>query len=381
MVFLMKSKGKIFEKRLQKTKEILREKGMGGLILSPGPNQFYLSGFFDEIMERHLFLIISENNDPLFFIPKLYENQIKDEAVVENIHTWSDDEDPLIALENLMKNIDLPPDKRILFDDRMWLKFFNDIDQVINFDFQVGLASEVLTQQRILKDEMEIESVRKASKIADDVSEEIRELELVGMSENELANEIEKRMLNKGAEEIPFDTISSSGPNCAKPHHRHSSRAIEEGDPVILDFGCRVENYISDQTRTVVAGNKNKAPERFSSVFQAVKKAHDAALNKVEPGIKANMVDKAARNVLEEKNLGDKFTHRTGHGVGLEVHESPYIGSENEMVLKPGMIFSIEPGVYFPNQWGVRVEDLVLVTETGVKKLNHSTYDWTNIDK
>jgi Xaa-Pro aminopeptidase len=208
------------------------------------------------------------------------------------------------------------------------------------------------------------------------VSVEIRELgeEVIGMTETELADEIERRLASAGGEEVAFDTIAGSGPNGAKPHHRHEDREIRRGDPLVLDFGAYVDRYPGDQTRTVVlAGDP---PEDYEAVHEVVREAQQAAVEAIEPGVPAEAVDRAAREVIEDAGYGEEFVHRTGHGVGLDVHESPYIVAGNETQLEPGMVFSVEPGIYLEGEFGVRIEDLVVVTEDGCERLNDSPRTW-----
>ena len=195
----------------------------------------------------------------------------------------------------------------------------------------------------------------------------------VGLTESELAAEIRGRLHAAGATRLSFDVVVASGPHGAEPYRRSSDREIDAGEPVILDFGGFVDGYASDQTRTVVfAGDP---PEGFEDAHEAVVAAFEAGVEAVEPGATAGAVDRATEAVLRERGYGDDLVHATGHGVGLEAHEAPTVADGNEVELEPGMVFSVEPGVY-PGKFGVRVEDLVVVTESGCQRLNDSPKTW-----
>jgi Xaa-Pro aminopeptidase len=192
------------------------------------------------------------------------------------------------------------------------------------------------------------------------------------MTELSLARVLEQTMVELGADGAAFQTLVASGPNSALPHHRAGTRRIEVGDVVILDYGCRVDGYCSDITRTVVCG---QATDEVVRVYETVREAQERARGAVRPGVEAEVVDAAARTVIAGAGYGDRFIHRTGHGIGLDVHEPPYIVAGNKDRLSPGMTFSVEPGIYFPGRWGIRIEDLVRVTETGVGVLNQATHE------
>lgn len=366
----------VYDSRIQDCQEALREQNAELLILSTSSNMLYLSGFTDEPSERHLLLFLSPDEPPTFVAPQMYADQLKSESVVDDIRPWTDSAGPRAPIENHVADCNAA-EGTILVDDSMWTTFLLDLkDWFPNATFE--RASNILDHLRMRKDEREIDALRAAGMHADRVSEAIRGMgaDAIGMTESELATEIERRLL-EGADDIAFDTIVGSGPNGAHPHHRHSDREIEPGDPVVLDFGARVNGYPGDQTRTVVFDSS--PPEEFESAHEAVVGALEAGIEFVEPGIEAGCVDELVRTVIEEAGYGDAFTHRTGHGVGLDVHEAPYIVEGNETKLEPGMVFSIEPGIYLEGEFGVRVEDLVVVTEEGSERLNYSPYDWQSL--
>jgi len=363
-----------FEDRTRRCQRRLAEAGADAAVLFPSTNLFYASGFREEPGERHLFLFVPQEGDPAFVAPEMYDEQIRAASWVGDVRLWADGEDPTELVAALAAEFDLHRG-HLLVDDTMWALFTQDLRETFS-EATFGLASEVFEELRMRKDETEIEALRRAGRVADRVSVEIRRLgeEAVGTTETELADEIERRLAAAGGEEVAFGTIAGSGPNGAKPHHRHDDREIRRGDPVVLDFGAYVDGYPGDQTRTVVfAGDP---PERYAAVHETVREAHQAAVEAVEPGVPAEAVDRAAREVIEDAGYGEEFVHRTGHGVGLDVHESPYIVEGNETELEPGMVFSVEPGVYLEGEFGVRIEDLVVVTDDGYERLNDSPRTW-----
>ncbi|MBA7636541.1 putative dipeptidase PepE [subsurface metagenome] len=178
-------------------------------------------------------------------------------------------------------------------------------------------------------------------------------------------------MKNRGADGIAFKTLVASGPNSALPHHRAGRRRIEQGDVVILDYGCRVQGYCSDITRTVVC---KEAAKEIRTVYEIVERAQERAVQAISPGIPAQKLDRTAREEIEKAGYGERFIHRTGHGIGLDVHEAPYITEGNLLELQEGMAFSVEPGIYLPGQFGIRIEDIVAVTQRGAQRMNRCTH-------
>ncbi|MDZ7702060.1 MAG: M24 family metallopeptidase [Halobacteriales archaeon] len=210
--------------------------------------------------------------------------------------------------------------------------------------------------------------------LVDDTLGRFNWADAVGWPWRGLATETRSRLYEASPEGPSFEPVAASGPNGAMPHHRHGDRVIGAGDPVVLDFGAWVAGYAGDQTRTVVFGGE--PPGEFVEAHEVVSEALEAGIAMVEPGVEAQAVDRAARALIEDAGHGDAFIHRTGHGVGLEVHEAPYIVEGNDTTLEPGMVFSVEPGVYREGAWGVRVEDLVAVTDDGAERLNGSPRGW-----
>jgi Xaa-Pro aminopeptidase len=364
-----------FEERLESVRTALERAGHAGLALFPSPNLYYLTGFREEPAERLLMFLVTPEAHAMV-APAMYEEQILDESYLSSVATWDDDEGSHSALESAVVDVGLDgTDGTVLVDDTMFARFTLELQDVLP-EATFRLASEVVDELRITKDAAELDALREAARISDAVSTEIRELgaDAVGMTEREVAHEIRRRFDQQGGEGVSFEPIVGSGPNGAKPHYRHGDRTIQAGEPVILDFGTVVDGYPGDQTRTVVFDGS--PPAEFETVYDVVADAFDAAVAAVEPGVEAQAVDHAARSVIEAAGYGDSFLHRTGHGLGLEVHERPYIVGGNETELRPGMVHSVEPGIYLEGRFGARIEDIVVVTEDGCERLNHSPKTW-----
>ncbi|GAB7010030.1 aminopeptidase P family protein [Halorubrum trueperi] len=364
--------------RRERAASRLRDAGVDGLICFPSRNLQYLTGFEESPGERHLLLVMPaagrERDDPSLLVPALYERQVREETTVADVRTWRDGDDPTAAVRELFGEFGLG-EGRLLVDDTMWATFTQDLRDAAP-DATWGLASEILADLRVRKDEAELTAMRAAATAADATVDDLRDLgaDAVGMTESELADWIVDRMGEHGGDGPSFGPIVGAGPNGAKPHHGHGDREIRPGDPVVLDFGTRVDGYPSDQTRTLVFDGD--PPAAYERIHETVREAQAAAIAAVEPGATAESVDRAARGVIEDAGRGDAFVHRTGHGVGLDVHEEPYLVAGNGRTLEPGMVFSVEPGIYLDGRFGCRIEDLVVVTEDGCDRLNRTDRGW-----
>ncbi|WP_313694621.1 aminopeptidase P family protein [Halorarum halobium] len=402
------------ERRTRAARVRLRERGDDCLVLFPSTNLLYLSGFEEQPGERHLLLFVpaavdgdadadaagadaavagadadtagveaadldasGATRDPVFLVPELYGEQVRRESWVPDVRTWADDEDPRAAVAAVLADLGVD-DGRVLLDDTMHARFTLDLREALP-DAEFGLASEVLSELRVRKDDAELDAMARAGDVADAVIEDLRarDGDVVGDTEAELAEYVEDRLAHHGGAGVSFETIVGSGPNGAMPHHAHGEREIGAGEPVVLDFGTRVDGYPSDQTRTLVFGADEVEPSAtVREVHDVVREAQRAGVDAVEPGVTAGAVDAAAREVIEDAGYGGEFIHRTGHGVGLDVHEEPYVVAGSDRELAEGMTFSVEPGVYLPDEFGVRIEDLVVVTEDGCERLNHTDRGW-----
>ncbi len=362
-----------FSERTRRLQQRLLGEDVAGAVLFPSPNLAYLTGFWEEPMERHLMLFLPATGEPVFVAPDLYESQLREETWIETVETYPDGADPVALVADVGSSIGMETGT-IRLDPTMWARFSLDLAEAFP-EATFELLEDQMASLRMSKDDSEIQRLEVASEAADEVMTEVRDLgaDAVGMTESALARWIRDDLLER-ADAVSFEPVVASGPNGAKPHHRHGDRTIRADEPVVLDFGARVQRYPSDTTRTVVFDGE--PPGEFERVHDVVKRAQAAAVDAVEQGVTAKSVDEAARSLIEDAGYGEEFVHRTGHGVGLEVHEAPYIVEGNELELEPGMVFSVEPGVYLEGSFGVRIEDLLVVTETGGRRLNHTPKGW-----
>ena len=341
--------------RIGKLAKIMRERNFDGALISPGSNLYYLTGLkIHEAGERLTVLVVNSEGDFHLLAPSLYENTLKDLPVT----FWRDGENPYEKLSTIMDELGIN-DGKVLVENTMradWL-----IEILRNSKVKPHPLSNVMKELRMRKDNGEIRLMEKAAKVADDVFEEILSWDPVGMTERELALKIELAIRER-SDGISFEPIVASGENGANPHHEPGERKLRRGDMVILDYGAKWKGYCSDITRTIALG---KPDEKLVEIYEVVREAQERAFQAVREGVKAKEIDGTARGTIEKAGYGKYFTHRTGHGLGLDVHEEPYIGPDGEVILENGMTFTIEPGIYVPNLGGVRIEDDVVVERRG----------------
>lgn len=341
----------------------MKEKNLTQLLVTDTASIFYLTGRWIEAGERLLVLLIRQSGKPVLFINELFpEKESEDLDFV-----WIKDTTDSIALlaEKLEKD-------KLLGIDKNWPSGFLIRLMETTGSAKVVNSSLLLDLIRSRKDEEEIQFMREASRLNDDAMTMLIDALHEDMTEKEMEDRLREIYDSLGAEGFSFTPIIAYGKNGANPHHENSHRLLKEGDSVILDIGCRKDNYASDMTRTVFY---MEVDEKAKEVYETVLKANRKAIEKVKPGVKFSEIDEAARAVIEEKGYGKYFTHRTGHSIGIEVHEYGDVSSANEDLLMPGMIFSVEPGIYLEGELGVRIEDLVLVTEEGHEVLNRYPKD------
>jgi len=358
---------RVLQQRISAVRRGLSRVDAAAVVFGLSTNMRYLTGFIDEPGERMLVLVVPRDGDPTLIVPELYANQVRAREPDCTLRVWADGDDPTLIVRDVARELETQTG-RVLLDDTLWTAIALPVQQAFA-GREAGLASEVMTELRMRKTLEEVECMQRAGEITDRALEDALSLPIVGQTEIELARRLESAMLDGGANGIAFETLVAAGPNSALPHYRAGNRRIEPGEVVIMDFGCRIEGYCSDITRTVVCGEV--APD-IDNAYAAVRKAHATARDRAKRGVPAQEVDRAARNVLAEAGYGEAFCHRTGHGVGLDVHEPPYIVEGNSTRLEPGMAFSIEPGAYFPGSFGVRLEDVVIVTEGGAKPMTEA---------
>jgi Xaa-Pro aminopeptidase len=353
--------------RLSRAAAEVERRGFDAVVVAPSADLAYLTGYDPMPLERPTLLILRPSGDPVMLVPELEWPLARACPVGGEIELigWRDGVDPYEEAARL-----LPERGRIAVGDRLWSSHLLGLQGAIpGASFAPG--SVVIAALRAVKDEDEIGALRRAGRAADETFREICSATFQGRREEEIAAELAALLVRNGHERADF-TIVASGANSASPHHEPSGRTMLPRDAVVLDFGGELGGYYSDTTRTVVVG---EAPDGFEAVYAIVREAQEAAFRAVRPGVTAESIDRAARDVIDAAGYGERFFHRTGHGIGLEVHEPPYLVEGSDWELRPGTTFSIEPGIYLEGVFGVRIEDIVVVTEEGAERLNRSTRD------
>jgi Xaa-Pro dipeptidase len=354
--------------RMEKLNASLSEAGLQAVALNPGPTLTYLTGINFHLMERPVVLLVVPGADPALILPEL--EVLKLEQIPYRVQAFPYGEDPSEWVESFRKAVrvlDLDG-KRIGVEPRQMRLLEYRLVKAGAPEADFPDASQVLAGQRLRKDPLEIAAMRRAVRTAQDALEASLPLIRIGMTEKELAAELVTQLLRHGSEpELPFSPIVSGGPNSANPHASPTGRALQAGDLLVIDWGARVEGYISDLTRTFALGEVEAEYER---IHRTVQEANAAGRAAGAPGVPCAEVDKAAREVIEAAGYGQFFTHRTGHGIGMESHEEPYMRADNDQVLEKGMAYTVEPGIYLPGRNGVRVEDDMIVSESGSESLS-----------
>lgn len=356
----------VYSNRLQAAAAAADKAGLTGLVITPGYDLRYLVGSRAETFERLTALVIPAAGEPTVVVPRMELAALRESAVPDlglPVQDWVDGQDPYELVTAALGGADSPV--QVAVTDSMpalhLLPLANRLGSL------PVLATGVLRTLRMIKDPAEIDALRKAGAAIDRVHARVPDFLVPGRSEADVAADIDKAIVAEGHSAAAF-IIVGSGPHGADPHHEVADRELQAGDIVVVDIGGPYEpGYNSDSTRTYSLGEPSPEVAQQYSVLQ---RAQRQAVAAVRPGVTAEQVDAAARDVLAEAGLAEYFVHRTGHGIGLSVHEEPYIVAGNDLPLEPGMAFSVEPGIYFPGKWGARIEDIVIVTADGAEPLN-----------
>ena len=351
--------------RMRRATDEAAAQGLAALVVPPSPDLAYLTGYSPMPLERPTLLVLRPAEPPLLLVPEL-ERALAEAspggAEIE-VAGWTDGHDPYERAARM-----LPAAGRVGVGDRLWASHVLGLQRAVpGISFES--ASLVLGRLRAVKDEDELAALRRAARGADESFRQICSLPFVGRREEEIAADLARLLVHHGHARAEF-TIVASGPNAASPHHEPGGRTIMPGDAVVMDFGGELGGYYSDTSRTVVVG---EASPEFERVYEVVRRAQSEACDAVRPGVQAQDIDRVARRIIDEAGLGARFIHRTGHGIGLEVHEPPYLVEGSAWTLEAGTTFSVEPGVYLEGAFGVRIEDIVVVTTDGVERLNRSS--------
>lgn len=361
--------------RLGAAQQTVQAAGIDALFVTPGADLRYLTGYPAIVLERLTCLVVPRTGDPVLVVPALEEPAAQASPAADlgiEILPWQETDDPfLLVADRLSGSLGEEP-RRVAVANRMWAEHALRLQAALpGVDLQLG--GPILRALRIRKGADEVASLRAAGAAIDRVHARMAEWLRPGRTEAQVGRDIADAIVAEGHESVEF-TIVGSGPNSASPHHHLSERVIERGDVVVVDIGgVMPDGYCSDSTRTYLAGGE--PDEEFQRLYQVLALAQDMARRGVRPRIPAERVDEIARDLITGAGYGEHFIHRTGHGIGLEAHEDPYIVAGNSELLQAGMAFSIEPGIYLPGRYGARIEDIVVVTEFGVESMNETSRD------
>lgn len=359
-----------FAARLERVRKAMANSGADVVLVSLGADLPWLTGYWAMPLERLTMLVLPAEAGamPVLVVPELEAPRVEPVPEVFSVRPWGETENPVDIVASLVLDA-AGPAPEIAVGDRTWATFVLGLQAVLP-GARWRRASVLTGPLRAVKDAAEVEALARVAASADRVAAQLLagEIPLLGQSEREVSAEISRRLLAEGHEAVNF-AIVASGPNAASPHHDATERVIGNNEPVVCDFGGALEGYCSDITRTVFTG---PPPAELAHIYEVVAEAQAAGVAAAQPGRPCSEVDRAARAVIEESGYGPYFFHRTGHGIGLEEHEDPYMVTGNEEPLAAGNVFSVEPGIYVPGKWGVRIEDIVAATPAGPERLNQA---------
>jgi Xaa-Pro aminopeptidase len=361
--------------RVHAARDTADELGVDAVVVTPGSDLRYLCGYDAHAMERLTALVVPRRGEPLLVVPRLEAPMVAASpagALGLDVLAWDETDDPFARLAaEVTARLGSAP-ARVAVGNRTWAEHALGVQRALP-GAALELASPVLDRLRMVKSPAEVEELAAAGAAIDRVHARVGDWLRVGRTEAEVGADIAAAILAEGHVGVDF-TIVGSGPNGASPHHELSDRRIAEGDVVVVDIGGQTATgYRSDSTRTYAVG---RAPGGDVAEWYAVlQAAHQAATDAVRPGVTCEAVDAAARDLIAAAGWGEHFIHRTGHGIGLDSHEAPYVVAGNDLPLVAGMAFSIEPGIYLAGRCGARIEDIVVCTDDGVRTLNERPRD------
>ena len=356
-----------YRARLRRAAVAAADRGVDALLITPSPDYTYLLGYAPPAMERLTCLVVPAEGSPSLVLPRLEEplarHELGELADDLDIIAWGETDDPVRVVQGLVASA-----LRVAVQDQMWARFALRLRAALD-PAQLVEAGHTMGALRSVKSAEEVDRLRAAARAADAGMRAITAERLSGRTESDVSRRIGEHLLAAGHDTAEF-AIVASGPNAASPHHRAGDRVIEPGDAVVIDIGGTRDGYCSDTSRTAFVG---EPPAEFAALHAVLREAHKAACEAVRPGVPAADIDRVARELIADAGYGDAFIHRTGHGIGLETHEEPYIVASNGEPLMEGNAFSIEPGIYLEGRWGARIEDIVVCTADGGERLNTSS--------
>ena len=352
--------------RLQRAQQATAAAGLDALLITPGADLRYLTGYEAMPLERLTCLVLPAEGDPVLVVPTLERPAAEASGaggIGLEITAWDETDDPYAVVSSVV-----PGARTVAVDNHMWAEKVMAFRDAMPGAAQ-GLAGDVLRELRMRKTPAEVEALRRAGAAIDRVHGRMGEWLRAGRTEREVGHDIAEAILAEGHVRVDF-VIVAAGPNGASPHHELSDRVIAPGDPVVVDIGGTTSaGYCSDSTRTYAVG---EPPADFRRYYDVLLRAQTSQTDAVRPGVTAAELDAIGRDIIAAAGYGDHFVHRTGHGIGLETHEEPYIVAGSDRRLEPGMAFSVEPGIYLPGRHGARIEDIVVCTPDGGERLNRT---------
>jgi D-alanyl-D-alanine dipeptidase len=354
----------LYQDRLARAQAELDRQGVDFLMVGISSDLYYLYGYEGHASERLTMLILPRSGKAAVVVPKLESPLLAERRDLADLLIWEETEAPTELAASFAGDAS---GKTVAVNDHLFSSFLLKLQAAMPGATWVS-ANDTLKALRMIKDTREVELLHEAGRRTDVAWEEFIKSPLSGQTEIEAMQRLVDLTTAQGLK-VGFG-ICASGPNAASPHHHTGDRVIQQGDSVVFDWGGTLEGYTSDVTRTLHVGEPS---EEFRTVYQIVLEANQAALDAVKPGAACQEIDRAARTVITDAGYGDAFLHRTGHGLGLDVHEEPYLVEGNSMPLAAGMVFSDEPGIYLAGRFGIRIEDAVVVTESGGMRLNEAT--------
>jgi Xaa-Pro aminopeptidase len=349
--------------RIDALRRRMRDFEVDAVVVAPGSDLRYLSAYDALPLERPTLLIVRADAPAAIVAPRLERTRVEHEVLLPDveIHTYGEHDDALALAAGLTQ---VARDRTVALGDQMWTSFTLGLQGALPGRRWVR-ASELVAPLRAIKTGEELARLAAVGRAIDAVHLRVPEVLAAGRTEREVARDL-AAMIRDGHDAVSF-VIVAAGANSASPHHEPGERIIEHGDAVVVDIGGTLDGYCSDMTRTYVVGT---VPDGFTEAYAALRAAQEAGVAAVRPGVTAGAVDAAARSVLVDAGLGDAFVHRTGHGIGLDTHEEPWILGGSEVRLSEGMAFSVEPGFYLDGRFGARIEDIVAVTADGSTSFN-----------
>jgi Xaa-Pro aminopeptidase len=365
----------VYRDRLARAGVEASARGIDALLLTPSPDYAYLLGYRAPALERLTCLVLPAEGAPTLVLPRLEEplarHELGDLVDTVELRSWGETDDPFKAVRDRLRGGAM----RVGVQDQMWARFVLRLRAALD-PIELVVAGPTLAALRQRKSPEEIERLRAAAAAADTAMLQITAERLSGQTEAQVSRRIRDLLMQAGHDLADF-AIVASGPNSASPHHEAGERLIGAGEAIVLDIGGTRAGYCSDTTRTAFVG---EPPPDFAALYEVLRRAQTAACEAVRPGIPAEEVDRAAREIIEEAGYGERFFHRTGHGIGLETHEEPYIVAGNTEPLEAGNAFSVEPGIYVDGEWGARIEDIVICTPDGSERLNQTSRELFIVD-